>query len=214
MALVPQLCQLQSQFYDLVNLPLPQHGTRGLCQSALTVKKSRARQHPLQSIQHPWVLGISSYQNLDPHPLRRLLAVSQCLIPSLRMKKLPPWLPCSRPRLRTGKKLKKRCPSWCCPLRVFIYVVVPSLMNNVFCPLVLHIHSSQRIYSQPRGTGFNRGGKPHQPHQPHQPHNDKPLPPSYVCYRCGQKGSPRHNADRSINTNICLRPLDPRLPDK
>ncbi|KAH9479364.1 putative RING finger protein P8B7.15c [Psilocybe cubensis] len=33
--------------------------------------------------------------------------------------------------------------------------------------------------------GFNRGGKPF---QPHQSHSDKPLPPSYVCYRCGQKG--------------------------
>ncbi|KDR80721.1 hypothetical protein GALMADRAFT_241139 [Galerina marginata CBS 339.88] len=44
---------------------------------------------------------------------------------------------------------------------------------------------SQRIYSNSRGTGFNRGGKPFQPHQPPQ---DKPLPPSYVCYRCGQKG--------------------------
>ncbi|KAF5316610.1 hypothetical protein D9619_006401 [Psilocybe cf. subviscida] len=43
---------------------------------------------------------------------------------------------------------------------------------------------SQRIYSNPRGTGF-RGGKPY---QPHMPQNDKPLPPSYVCYRCGQKG--------------------------
>ncbi|KAF8906284.1 DWNN domain-containing protein [Gymnopilus junonius] len=41
---------------------------------------------------------------------------------------------------------------------------------------------SQRIYSNPRGTGFSRGGKPY------QPHHDKPLPPSYVCYRCGQKG--------------------------
>ncbi|KAJ7224243.1 DWNN domain-containing protein [Mycena pura] len=38
----------------------------------------------------------------------------------------------------------------------------------------------------PRGTGFSRGGKPHTP-QP-APQNDRPLPPSYVCYRCGQKG--------------------------
>ncbi|KAF9563120.1 DWNN-domain-containing protein [Agrocybe pediades] len=36
-----------------------------------------------------------------------------------------------------------------------------------------------------RGTGFNRGGKPF---QSHMAHHDKPLPPSYVCYRCGQKG--------------------------
>ncbi|KAH7915291.1 DWNN domain-containing protein [Hygrophoropsis aurantiaca] len=45
-----------------------------------------------------------------------------------------------------------------------------------------------RIYNNPRGTSFGgRGGKPHTPHQqPH--HQERPLPPSYVCYRCGQKG--------------------------
>ncbi|KAI0288415.1 DWNN domain-containing protein [Russula brevipes] len=42
-----------------------------------------------------------------------------------------------------------------------------------------------RIYTNPRGTGVGRGGKPFVPH--HQ-QNDRPLPPSYVCYRCGQKG--------------------------
>ncbi|KAH9967203.1 DWNN domain-containing protein [Russula dissimulans] len=41
-----------------------------------------------------------------------------------------------------------------------------------------------RIYTQ-RGTGLNRGGKSFVPH--HQ-QNDRPLPASYVCYRCGQKG--------------------------
>ncbi|KDQ61733.1 hypothetical protein JAAARDRAFT_31201 [Jaapia argillacea MUCL 33604] len=41
-----------------------------------------------------------------------------------------------------------------------------------------------RIYTNSRGTGLSRGGKPHLPS--HQP--DRPLPPSYVCYRCGQKG--------------------------
>ncbi|KIP03005.1 hypothetical protein PHLGIDRAFT_78264 [Phlebiopsis gigantea 11061_1 CR5-6] len=41
-----------------------------------------------------------------------------------------------------------------------------------------------RIYSNPRGGGpGSRGGKPFQHH-----HIDRPLPPSYVCYRCGQKG--------------------------
>ncbi|KAI8996331.1 DWNN domain-containing protein [Trametes punicea] len=39
-----------------------------------------------------------------------------------------------------------------------------------------------RIYNNPRGTP--RGGKPYQPSH----HHDRPLPPSYVCYRCGQKG--------------------------
>ncbi|OSD02923.1 DWNN-domain-containing protein [Trametes coccinea BRFM310] len=40
-----------------------------------------------------------------------------------------------------------------------------------------------RIYNNPRG-GAPRGGKPYQPSH----HNDRPLPASYVCYRCGQKG--------------------------
>ncbi|KAI0666821.1 DWNN domain-containing protein [Trametes maxima] len=40
-----------------------------------------------------------------------------------------------------------------------------------------------RIYNNPRGTP--RGGKPF---QPSHHHSDRPLPPSYVCYRCGQKG--------------------------
>ncbi|KAJ7504326.1 DWNN domain-containing protein [Mycena galericulata] len=46
---------------------------------------------------------------------------------------------------------------------------------------------AQRIYNNSRGTGFPRGGKPHTPHQP-PPQVDRPLPASYVCYRCGQKG--------------------------
>ncbi|KZT20096.1 DWNN-domain-containing protein [Neolentinus lepideus HHB14362 ss-1] len=42
-----------------------------------------------------------------------------------------------------------------------------------------------RVYNNSRGTGFNRGGKPHHM-QSHQP--ERSLPPSYVCYRCGKKG--------------------------
>ncbi|KAF8498599.1 DWNN-domain-containing protein [Russula emetica] len=43
-----------------------------------------------------------------------------------------------------------------------------------------------RVYTNPRGTGSGgRGGKPFTPQ--HQ-QADRPLPPSYVCYRCGQKG--------------------------
>ncbi|KAJ7066569.1 DWNN domain-containing protein [Mycena amicta] len=47
---------------------------------------------------------------------------------------------------------------------------------------------AQRIYNNSsRGTGFPRGGKPFTPHQaPSQ--NERPLPASYVCYRCGKKG--------------------------
>lgn len=71
-----------------------------------------------------------------------------------------------------------------------------SLMSNEHCfvffalPFCLAC-SATRIYTNPRGTGFARGGKPHT-HSPHQQaqhqHSDRPLPPSYVCYRCGQKG--------------------------
>ncbi|KAJ6581563.1 DWNN domain-containing protein [Mycena capillaripes] len=47
---------------------------------------------------------------------------------------------------------------------------------------------AQRIYTNnSRGTGFPRGGKPYTPHQAPQ-QAERPLPPSYVCYRCGQKG--------------------------
>ncbi|THH16960.1 hypothetical protein EW146_g3757 [Bondarzewia mesenterica] len=44
----------------------------------------------------------------------------------------------------------------------------------------------EKMSHNTRGTGFNRGGKPPVPHHHHQ--SDRPLPPSYVCYRCGQKG--------------------------
>ncbi|THU87980.1 DWNN-domain-containing protein [Dendrothele bispora CBS 962.96] len=42
------------------------------------------------------------------------------------------------------------------------------------------------IIRNTRGTGGFRGGKPHMPQQSYQP--ERPLPASYVCYRCGQKG--------------------------
>ncbi|EMD38938.1 hypothetical protein CERSUDRAFT_112645 [Gelatoporia subvermispora B] len=44
-----------------------------------------------------------------------------------------------------------------------------------------------RIYTNARGAGAGAGrGRPYGSHHHHQP--DRPLPPSYVCYRCGQKG--------------------------
>jgi hypothetical protein len=47
-------------------------------------------------------------------------------------------------------------------------------------------YRATRVYTNPRGTGFGgRGGKPFQA----APHNDRPLPASYVCYRCGKKGA-------------------------
>ncbi|KAI0816962.1 DWNN domain-containing protein [Trametes gibbosa] len=42
-----------------------------------------------------------------------------------------------------------------------------------------------RVYNNNNPRGAPRGGKPF---QPSHHHSDRPLPPSYVCYRCGQKG--------------------------
>ena len=66
-----------------------------------------------------------------------------------------------------------------------------SLISNEHCfscalYLLPRTCSATRIYTNTRGTGLGRGGKPHV--HVHQPHHDRPLPPSYVCYRCGQKG--------------------------
>ena len=58
--------------------------------------------------------------------------------------------------------------------------------HNMISVLPLDRNSAVRIYNNPRGTSFGRGGKPFAAHQSHVP--DRPLPPSYVCYRCGQKG--------------------------
>ncbi|KAF5361977.1 hypothetical protein D9756_002345 [Leucocoprinus leucothites] len=47
----------------------------------------------------------------------------------------------------------------------------------------------QKVYTNPRGSiGAQRGGKPG-----FAPHQDRPLPPSYVCYRCGKKDCPTNN---------------------
>ena len=55
-------------------------------------------------------------------------------------------------------------------------------MNIVYSLSIRVSYSATVIHRNPRGTGFGgRGGKLHV--------QDKPLPPSYVCYRCGQKGS-------------------------
>ena len=95
------------------------------------------------------------------------------------------WQPCSRPRRLIGRKPKKRCHSWCRAQRFLSYVVHIVLMNNLHFPVCLYRSCrATRIYSNPRGGGpGGRGGKPFQHH-----HIDRPLPPSYVCYRCGQKG--------------------------
>ncbi|KAF7982545.1 hypothetical protein HWV62_27514 [Athelia sp. TMB] len=72
--------------------------------------------------------------------------------------------------------------------------------------LVSRPSASLRIYTQPRGGGFaGRGGaaKPHTPQVGHHNQPDRPLPASYVCYRCGQKGHWIHdcptNNDREFD---------------
>jgi protein MPE1 len=61
-----------------------------------------------------------------------------------------------------------------------------SVLSRAVCSSSLpSLLSQTRIYTNTRGTGLGRGGKPFVPH--HQP-SERPLPPSYVCYRCGQKG--------------------------
>ena len=58
-----------------------------------------------------------------------------------------------------------------------------------------------RIDFKPRaGTHNARGGKPFS----HQP--EKPLPPSYVCYRCGQKGATLASVARQCGTWILTFP--------
>ncbi|OBZ73552.1 putative RING finger protein P8B7.15c [Grifola frondosa] len=75
------------------------------------------------------------------------------------------------------------------PCGFLVYVVGCLLMNvlSAFIHIVSTICtlSAVRVYTNTRGT-HPRGGKPYQPAHHHQP--DRPLPPSYVCYRCGQKG--------------------------
>jgi hypothetical protein len=66
------------------------------------------------------------------------------------------------------------------------FFILCRTLSNEHCsiPSIRVFNSAQVIHRNPRGTGFGgRGGKPH------MPINDRPLPPSYVCYRCGQKGS-------------------------
>jgi len=46
-------------------------------------------------------------------------------------------------------------------------------------------YSAVRIHNNSRGTAQGHGGRPFHAHH-HQP--ERPLPASYVCYRCGQKG--------------------------
>ena len=104
-----------------------------------------------------------------------------------KMKRLL-WQPCSKHRRRTGRRPRKRCHSWCRAHALFLVHVVAYILMNVVLPsraLALRPYSQVRIPNSSRG-GAPRGGKPF---QPSHHHSDRPLPPSYVCYRCGQKGS-------------------------
>lgn len=74
-------------------------------------------------------------------------------------------------------------------------LVFPANAGSLFCSTSDCLMNSRyfflsvratRIDFKPRtGLHNSRGGKPFS----HQP--EKPLPPSYVCYRCGQKGATR-----------------------
>ncbi len=46
--------------------------------------------------------------------------------------KQPPWLQCFKPKLRIGKRHRKKCPSWCRPEGFLVYVVACFLMNSCF----------------------------------------------------------------------------------
>jgi protein MPE1 len=81
--------------------------------------------------------------------------------------------------------------------------------NTPLCPLYRGLRffslsppflSQTRVYTNARGTGFGRGGKAYVPH--HQ-QNERPLPPSYVCYRCGQKGMLPANSC-PLTSSVCL----------
>jgi protein MPE1 len=81
------------------------------------------------------------------------------------------------------------------------------LMGSCFLSLSVR---ATRIDFKPRAGSFNpRGGKPFS----HQP--EKPLPPSYVCYRCGQKGlASWRNATVVQGPHTLNRTLDPGLSDE
>ena len=107
----------------------------------------------------------------------------------------------------TQEKMSQLVSRW----RFLSYVVQPRLMNICVFPYFVYLatHSQQRIYSNPRGGGPARGGKPYVSH-----HADRPLPPSYVCYRCGQKGphfiechwsNPLHYSLKGTGFRIVLR---------
>src|SRR5258708_37224083 len=123
------------------------------------------------------------------------------------------WPLCSRLSPRTGRRLRKKCYSWCplwrfCPCPVVISLIHTFVVRSIVGrfalspPFPLLPLSQTRIYTNPRGTGVSgRGGKSFTPH--HQ-QADRPLPPSYVCYRCGQKGMSYTSASLPRACLTCL----------
>lgn len=64
----------------------------------------------------------------------------------------------------------------------------------VHCYLSNFVCSAVPIYN---ARGIGRGGKPFMSRQSHH-QTDRPLPPSYVCYRCGSKGMLTYFASRRL----------------
>ena len=99
-------------------------------------------------------------------------------------------------------------------------LVFPANAGSLFCSISDCLMNSRcfflsvratRIDFKPRAGSYNsRGGKPFS----HQP--EKPLPPSYVCYRCGQKGATLVCAVPQWYTvpHTSTRALDSRLSDE
>ena len=66
---------------------------------------------------------------------------------------------------------------------------------------------AQKIYTNPRGGGTGGPRKPFASghsnfHQQHTP-SDRPTPPGYICYRCGQKGRTISPGPFFLQLNIC-----------
>ena len=87
--------------------------------------------------------------------------------------------------------------------------VFPAEAGSLSCSILSHLMNSRpfflsisatRIDFKPRTGSYNsRVGKPFS----HQP--EKPLPPSYVCYRCGQKGTSHVHIVAMIHGSSCHR---------
>ena len=64
----------------------------------------------------------------------------------------------------------------------FLFCSISDCLMN-FRSFFLSVRATRIDFKPRAGSHNSRGGKPFS----HQP--EKPLPPSYVCYRCGQKGA-------------------------